>query len=475
MVPNRDGSYMDRIKTMREELKHKYQWDVDIAERLPPDEVEEAHDKAALAYTSQKHLIDQVKFPIYPSSELKETTEWATIFTIHFCDGGTFIRDPSLKEHIPALLHLFSSYVQYDNKEKKRTTWQKDPGAYDALPLMLLDFALNSRVDDGHRMVERCLRHGLDPRMKYLFHNKADIIRLVDGTLGLVIKATVPASMKGVWYANTVANTSTDILAVGCDCKVGSTRDEEDVGKCVVCVHIPVIPYKLTQLMHEGLAEHILIELTSCISSFTRWSPEEIALVKESIIILMEAAGESVMDGDKQSMAVAELLERFLTGTEKAKSYSQSASKSILDSQPGPFIEMCFDSPTKKSKELKYMNKKKKDTNQLGKQGGKVDVFIHQLNESDNVGDDGPNYLKAFAFIKAAGIDVSSFGDSVGWKLLKLRADSTSNSFNEIVDLHENMCKDWKLLKEATLKRSINFSESHSELTLLGNHLPKSS
>ena len=75
MIPNRDGKYMDQVSRMRKELKDCYQWEVDHAELMARNKVEDAYDKAVLAQTSQQHLDHLVEYPLYPSSELKEPTK----------------------------------------------------------------------------------------------------------------------------------------------------------------------------------------------------------------------------------------------------------------------------------------------------------------------------------------------------------------------------------------------------------------
>ena len=92
---------------------------------------------------------------------------------------------------------------------------------------MILDFAFNSQMDDGQRIIERYLRHGLDPRMKSMFRNEADIILLEGDSVELVTTAKVPVLMKSVWYHTTTENLAKDILDVACGCKCGSTTDEE--------------------------------------------------------------------------------------------------------------------------------------------------------------------------------------------------------------------------------------------------------
>lgn len=149
---------------MRDELKHTYRFDG--ANDLPVHEVEEVYDCTVQSSRQHEKLSDQVKYPLYPTSELSEPTKWEEIYEIDFSRGGSFIMDPALKEHVPDLLALFASFVTYSKEE--HTDWVKDPSVYDALPNLIIDFAKNSRVDSGYRLLERCIRHGHDPKMESL-------------------------------------------------------------------------------------------------------------------------------------------------------------------------------------------------------------------------------------------------------------------------------------------------------------------
>ena len=64
--------------------------------------------------------------------------------------------------------------------------------------------------------------------------------------------------MKSDIYTTTAAYTSNDLLVVECSCKGDSKGDD-----AVFCVHMLPIPYKVTMVLLEGLAEHILIKLTA--------------------------------------------------------------------------------------------------------------------------------------------------------------------------------------------------------------------
>ena len=88
---------------------------------------------------------------------------------------------------------------------------------------MFINFAVKSQIDNGHRMVERCLRHGVDPRTASLHVKEADIILLNDNSVGIIVTSKVAASMKGRCYKVTTAMNAKDILAVSCKKKCDAT------------------------------------------------------------------------------------------------------------------------------------------------------------------------------------------------------------------------------------------------------------
>ena len=92
LIPSQDEGYMERINFMRNELKHRYQWD--NADDMAVDQVERSYDAAIKDYQGKMGMMDQVKFPLYRTSELKQPTKWKHVADIHFCNGGTFIADP---------------------------------------------------------------------------------------------------------------------------------------------------------------------------------------------------------------------------------------------------------------------------------------------------------------------------------------------------------------------------------------------
>lgn len=434
LVPSLEGGYTDRINTLRKELAEIFRFDG--AYELPSDEVEEAHDCAAAEFGYHHDLQDSVKFPLHPTSELKNPTHWKEIYEIKFSNGGTFITDPALKQHVPGILDLFTSFVKYE--KKKHTSQKKDPAVYDALPEMLINFAENSRIDSGYRLLERCVRHGHDPKMNSAFYSTAKLIELEDGTLGMIITMKVPASMeKKKIYTVTIAFTATAILAVECNCKAGSKHEDG-----IVCVHNLPIPYKVTELLLEDMAEHLLLELTSCLASLNEdWSPETMSEVKQRVIVLMDAAGETVSDEDRKSMTLDSLLDNFLTGTEKTKTWGV-LNRSAKASQQGPITQIDLTSPAKKAKDLK--NKNKKERHEHNGSGDNEEMNTSDLPECD---DSSPNYIQSIALMHSAGISTSTF-KSVGFHVATLRADKQMSSVgvDGMMQIRAKTDEGWKQL-----------------------------
>ncbi|KAL7428460.1 hypothetical protein ACHAXH_002655 [Discostella pseudostelligera] len=143
MVPSRDSDYYSKISVMRTALTEQFNYPG--TNDLSITDVEEVYESCLLSVVNHERLVGSVKYPLYPTSEIEIQSKWSKINTIHFKDGGTFVSNNELTGHVPALLKLFSSFVQYERK--KRTSWVKDPTVYDALPAMIINIAQHSRID----------------------------------------------------------------------------------------------------------------------------------------------------------------------------------------------------------------------------------------------------------------------------------------------------------------------------------------
>ena len=163
----------------------------------------------------------------------------------------------------------------------------------------------------------------------------AALIVDMHGTVGIEMKSMIPASMKQRIYETEVAATLKDILCCKCTCQSGSQGEER-----VVCVHTFRL-YLLSILLHQNLAEHILLELAARIGGgsdvqhtcdqtydvsndrtwmwdLNTWSDEVLKEMTNNVIILMSVAGKS-SHSCNLVQSLPEMLEIFIVGTEKRK------------------------------------------------------------------------------------------------------------------------------------------------------------
>ena len=127
----------------------------------------------------------RVKFPVLPSQSLcnhNNDNDFGMkkigTSSFNFCDGGRFISDADQipNEMLPGILNLFRSILEHDEAKLIHQV-DSDVGEYSHLPTMLLNFAYNSRVDSGYRLLDRCARHSCDPKTPSFIDASADLFR----------------------------------------------------------------------------------------------------------------------------------------------------------------------------------------------------------------------------------------------------------------------------------------------------------
>ena len=190
-------------------------------------------------------------------------------------------------------------------------------GIFNVMPSMLIDFANGCRVDSGYRLLQRCLRHAFDTKAEPLLNKKASLILVGDSKVGITLQNNISASMRDSMYDVEVCITHNELLACRCNCKCGCAGDNR-----VACVYVLPVLYQFTLLQHEGLAQHILIELCE------RWNTTLEDLIgdkKKSVMMdietLMRVEGDN---NDRIELAIkketiGEMLETFAVGTERKK------------------------------------------------------------------------------------------------------------------------------------------------------------
>ena len=111
------------------------------------------------------------------------------------------------------MIDLSSDYIYFDGK--KYVDISDD--IFMAVSAIICDFAYNSRIDSGYRLLERCLRHSFDSKTNDLQKAAVKFIRHnASGKLGLVFNHNVHASMKNISYKTENVATAEDIIIYKC-------------------------------------------------------------------------------------------------------------------------------------------------------------------------------------------------------------------------------------------------------------------
>lgn len=427
------------ISQMREELKNRYNFD--HADQLSIDAVEDLY----VEYTLHRYLeeiAENVEFPKFPASAIKSGENWKEIGTIDFNFGGAFLLDDNLDEkYLPGILELFASFVKFGSEDKKHTDWKKDGAVYSAMPEMFIKLSNKCRVDLGYRLLRRCLRHAFDVRTESLDNKTAKLILYDGDKVGIEITTPIPASMKKDVYDGTTVLTKDELLATECGCMSGAKN-----GECRACIHVLPRGFLLSILLSEDLAQHMLLELTSMVTSAEietdNWTPEQIASMKSSALILMEASGESTLAKEvAPAKTLYEMLHSYRTGTQKTKEWNR-VHKPPKEDEIGCIEDIIFDSPEQKAKVL--LNRSSPKAN---------------LDPTEEVVKFDPDYVKTGHMLNAAGIFPSSY-DVVGFELLTMRRDKQPCDRDADAGNVNDARSEWKELLLESEKRSTRRSAS---------------
>lgn len=214
------------------------------------DDILDIEDAFDTLVVNGRRFHSSIKFPLQQAAYLTQAMNKVSDFS--FSDGGNIIfRDEHNIETIVSLLDLMESLLV-------STEQDKDTYASDVLPTIISKFAEGSRDHGtGHRLKQRCLRHGMDTRTPELAYASGSVITY-NGKTGLYIKHRIQASMKQDVYECEVAFTKEAIIANTCTCMCGCLAQDK-----VLCVHILPIIYQVHMLLCDGLALHILYEMSA--------------------------------------------------------------------------------------------------------------------------------------------------------------------------------------------------------------------
>ena len=175
-----------------------------------------------------------------------------TILEFNLKNGGFFIANVSCNKY-PDVLELFASFFNFQRKD----ILGFQSKLYDGIPLIIIDIANGSRVDNAFRLLKRCARHALDSKAFSLLGSTFRLFK-EDGEIGIMYHNKVSASMKSDTYDVEVSFSKQGLIVAKCSCRAGSIGSER-----VTCVHICPVLFQLTLILCDGLAEHILLEFTA--------------------------------------------------------------------------------------------------------------------------------------------------------------------------------------------------------------------
>ena len=312
------------MRDMQRELKEDFNWDK--VHDLPPDEIEDAwltHE----FHRSLADSADKVEFPLLPASVLNSTCHWTCIGEIDFSQGGSFITAID-DGHVPAVLELFAHFVELDTTGHKRTEWLKDPTIFSVVPKMYIDMVSKCRHDSGYRLLKRMLRHAYDSRTESLDDQSGKLI-MYDGAVGIHLSPPIPASMKKEVYSGETVVTKDKLVVACCDCMSGGNKNDPTAKKSSACVHTPVRAFLLTMLLYQGLAQHIMAEFASKVTTAdvetSIWNADQIKSMKNSIRLLVAASGDLLGDDKiRDDSTIYDMLESYRTGTQRSKEWNRA-------------------------------------------------------------------------------------------------------------------------------------------------------
>lgn len=231
----------------------------------------------------------------------------------------------------------------------------------------------------------RCVRHAFDSRCKPMDKGQGSLIIDEDGDIGIRLGHKVPASMRKNIYDTELVLTAKKLLCCKCTCQCGSQGLER-----IVCVHTLVLAYLLSMLLIEDLAEHILIALAARINgsfetetedsedvdqqwlwNMSNWSENDIKSMKDSVVVLMDAAGEQTSTNDCNK-SLPELLRSFVVGTEGRKEWKQRTKLPPKPSELGPVKDKVFMSTARRARLTLRRVDQTMDKSSKGKVGTRV-------------------------------------------------------------------------------------------------------
>lgn len=254
----------------------------------------------------------------------------------------------------------------------------------------------------------------------------------------------------------------------------------------------------ITLLLHDDLAEHILMELAARLNGsvhevreginntedmmldINTWKEDNICSIKKSILSLIDAASPALTHLDT-SQSIPEILQQFVVGTEKTKTWKEKCKMPPKSSELAPVTDLQFWSTARTAKEKLRI---KSEHNILPpsialSDDGDDDDDDDEEEGSDHEADDSdhsidivpqdlltftPDYKRIWSLMCACGAieDECKF---IGVRLLADRANKQLNELDAYQKnaLSRNSSKEWAILRKEAKKRSRRISQPQKD------------
>ena len=186
------------------------------------------------------------KYHIISSCVIEKPSPKSISFS--FKEGGTFIWSDFFsndnKAGILSILAQLVTYSHIDDNSMKRCKR--------AVSDYVAELCSGSRQDSGERLMKRANRHAMDPKRMPLINCNGRIEK-VKGHLCIIVHDKIVASMKKIHHKTTIALCAGGLFACSCNCPCGG-----DSGTKSVCVHVAGVAMRLSLLLCDGLAKHLM-------------------------------------------------------------------------------------------------------------------------------------------------------------------------------------------------------------------------
>ena len=150
------------------------------------------------------------------------------------------------------LIDILSQLIKYSNLNDKTKSRHEQ-----AVPDTISKMCKGTRTDGGGCLIRRANRHAMDHCTLSMIDATGDMI-FYNNKTGLSINTKIRASMKDDQYTTHACVSGDESICRSCSCKAGSEGN-----KRIFCDHVPTVGVQLSHLLPDGLAEHIMVELST--------------------------------------------------------------------------------------------------------------------------------------------------------------------------------------------------------------------